>query len=254
MTTTVNNFKQHLFNKDKLIGGWIISGSTTIAEAMAHIGYDYLVIDLEHSPSSIHDTTPLLRAIEQTVTSPVVRMPSHDAIAIKQVLDQGGLTLYFPFVESVAEAKSIVQASFYPPEGKRGFAKMHRASRYMTRENYAEEANREICLIPQLETPESLELAVEIGSVEGVDAVFIGPGDLSAALGLHGQVNHPKVRELISQCVKRCNDANIPIGTVMPSPDDAKWALELGFDFVSIANDLANLMNGCRTQLQSMKN
>lgn len=253
MTITKNNFKQRLFNQNKLIGGWIISGSTTIAEAMAHIGYDYLVIDLEHSPTSIHDTTPLLRAIEQTPTCPIVRMPSHDAIAIKQVLDQGGLTLYFPFVESVAEAKLIVQASFYPPEGKRGFAKMHRASRYMTRENYAEEANREICLIPQLETPEALDLAVEIGSVKGIDAVFIGPGDLSAAMGLHGQVNHPDVRDLISRCVNRCNEAGIPVGTVMPSPDDAKWALEIGFDFVSIANDLANLMNGCRSQLHSMK-
>lgn len=253
MTATINNFKQRLFNGDKLIGGWIISGSTTVAEAMAHIGYDYLVIDLEHSPASIHDTTPLLRSVEQTVTSPVIRMPSHDDIAIKQVLDQGGLTLYFPFVESVAEAESIVQASLYPPEGKRGFAKMHRASRYMTRDNYAEEANHEVCIIPQLETPQALEIAVEIGRVKGVDAVFIGPGDLSAALGLHGQVNHQKVRNLISQCVKRCNNANIPIGTVMPSPDDAKWALALGFNFVSIANDLANLMNGCRTQLQLMK-
>lgn len=252
--STINTFKQRLKNHEKLVGGWLISGSETVAEAMSYVGYDYLVIDLEHSPASIHDTTPLLRAVEQTPTPAVIRMPSHNDIAIKQVLDQGAMTLYFPFVESVAEAKDIVQASLYPPLGKRGFAKMHRASRYTTREDYVEVINQQLCLIPQLETPKALELAVEIGSLEGVDAVFIGPGDLSAALGLHGQVNHPNVRELIERCVQRCNDAGIAVGTVMPTPNDAQWALSIGFDFVSITNDIANLLNSCRAQLNEVKN
>ena len=96
MSKTINPFKQRLLDGQKLVGGWTLSGSPTVAEAMAFLNYDYLVVDLEHSPASIHDTTPILRAIEQTPTAAVVRMPSHDPIAIKQVLDQGGMTLYFP--------------------------------------------------------------------------------------------------------------------------------------------------------------
>ncbi|RBP81202.1 2-dehydro-3-deoxyglucarate aldolase [Marinomonas rhizomae] len=254
MSKTINPFKQRLLDGQKLIGGWTLSGSPTVAEAMAFLNYDYLVVDLEHSPASIHDTTPILRAVEQTPTAAVVRMPSHDPIAIKQVLDQGGMTLYFPFVESVEEAKAIVQASMYPPLGKRGFAKMHRAARYTTREDYPAAANEQVCLIPQLETVEALELAVEIGQLDGVSAVFIGPGDLSMTMGLPGQVNHPDVRAKIVACVTACNQAGIPVGTVMPTPDDAKWALEVGFSFVSIANDLANMLGQCKAHLAQMKN
>lgn len=253
MSATTNTFKQRLLAGRQQIGGWTLSGSATVAEAMAFIGYDYLVVDLEHSPASIHDTTPLLRAIEQTETAPVIRMPGHDPVAIKQVLDQGGMTLYFPFVESAAEAEAIVQASLYPPAGTRGFAKMHRASRYTTRTDYPEAANAQVCLIPQLETPQALERAVEIGSVSGVDAVFIGPGDLSVAMGYPGQVNHPEVRTLISQCVARCRDAGIPVGTVLPTPEDVHWAFDTGFSFVSIANDLANLLGTCRAHLQAAR-
>ncbi len=254
MSTTINPFKQRLIGGQKMVGGWTLSGSATVAEAMAFLNYDYLVVDLEHSPASIHDTTPILRAIEQTPTAPVIRMPSHDAIAIKQVLDQGGMTLYFPFVESVEEAKALVQASMYPPLGKRGFAKMHRAARYTTREDYPQAANEQMCLIPQLETPEALELAVEIGQLEGISAVFIGPGDLSMTMGMPGQVNHPDVRAKIEKCVAACNAAGIPVGTVMPSPEDAKWALEIGFSFVSMANDLANMLNQCKAHLAQMNN
>lgn len=253
MTQTLNPFKAALTRGDRMVGGWTLSGSATVAEAMAFVGYDYLVVDLEHGPASIHDTTHLLRAIEQTPTAPVIRMPGHDPIAIKQVLDQGGMTLYFPFVESVAEAEAIVQASLYPPAGKRGFAKMHRASRYTTRTDYPEAANQQVCLIPQLETPEALDLAVEIGQCSGIDAVFIGPGDLSVAMGLPGQVNHPDVRARMQACVARCRAAGIAVGTVMPTPEDAHWALETGFQFVSIANDLANLLGNCRQQLQAMQ-
>ncbi|MDH2433819.1 aldolase/citrate lyase family protein [Pokkaliibacter sp. MBI-7] len=244
-----NTFKNKLLAGQRQLGGWSLSGSATIAEAMAHLDYDYLVLDLEHGPSSTQDLLQLLRAVEQTTTQPVVRMASHDPIAIKQALDLGAMNLYFPFVENVAEAEAIVQAAFYPPAGRRGFAKMHRASRYGTRTTYVEDANDAICLMAQLETPEALAQAVEIGKVPGISAVFIGPGDLSAALGLHGQVNHPEVRQLAADTVARCREAGIAVGTVVPAPADAVWAFGVGFSYVSIANDVASLLTKCREHL-----
>ena len=253
MTSMTNMFKQRIHNQQPQIGGWCMSGSDTLAEAMSYVGYDYLVLDLEHGPSTTQDALPLLRAIEQTDTRAVVRLASHDPIAIKQILDLGGQTLYFPFVESVGQAQAIVKAAFYQPTGNRGFAKMHRASRYATRADYTDVANQNLCLIAQFESPEALDLCIDIGSVSGIDAVFIGPGDLSSAMGLPGQVNHPDVRARMTECVRQCQGNGIPIGTVMPSPQDAHWALETGFSFVSIANDLANVMDSCRAQLSELK-
>lgn len=253
MNSVNNSFKQAMMTGEQQVGGWCMSGSATLAEAMSYVGYDYLVLDLEHGPSTTQDALNLLRAVEQTETRPVVRMASHDPIAIKQILDIGAQTLYFPFVESVPEAEAIVNAAWYQPHGNRGFAKMHRASHYAVCENYTDIANEQLCLIAQLESPGALDLAVDIGSVHGIDAVFIGPGDLSSAMGLPGQVNHPDVQERMAACVKQCNTHNIPIGTVVPSPENAQWALEVGFNFVSIANDLANLMNTCKAQWGSIQ-
>ena len=253
MTTPDNTFKRRLSASQQQIGGWCMSGSATIAEAMAYVGYDFIVLDLEHGPSTTQDALPQLRAVEQTDTSAVIRMASHDPTAIKQILDLGAQTLYFPFVEAADQARAIVNTAFYQPQGQRGFAKMHRASRYTTWTDYTEVANEALCLIAQLETPEALELCVEIGGVSGVSAVFIGPADLSSSMGLPGQISHPDVRAKMSACAQQCLANEIPIGTVMPSPGDAHWAFKAGFSFVSIANDLANLMNSCRTQIAALK-
>lgn len=253
MSSVNNLFKQAVLAGVQQVGGWCMSGSATLAEAMSHVGYDFLVLDLEHGPSTTQDALNLLRAIAQTETRPVVRMASHDPIAIKQILDIGAQTLYFPFTESVSEAEAIVKAAWYQPQGNRGFAKMHRASRYATCQNYTAIANEQLCLIAQLESPQALELAADIGSVHGIDALFIGPGDLSSAMELPGQVNHPLVQEAMAACAKHCNECKIPIGTVVPTAENAQWALEAGFSFVSIANDMANLMNACKAQWESIE-
>lgn len=254
MSSVSNQFKQAMLaGEQQQIGGWCMSGSAALAEAMSYVGYDFLVLDLEHGPSTTQDALNLLRAVGQTETRPVVRMASHDPIVIKQILDMGAQSLYFPFVESVAEAAAIVKAAWYQPRGIRGFAQMHRASRYGTCEEYTDIANQELCLITQLESPHALDLAVDIGSVDGIDAVFIGPGDLSFAMELPGQVNHPDVRAAMTACANRCKEHNIPIGTVMPTPESAQWALELGFSFVSIASDMANLMHVCKAHWRSIQ-
>lgn len=253
MKPIVNRFKQSMLAGEQQIGGWCMSGSATLAEAMSCVGYDYLVLDLEHGPSTTQDALHLLRAVEQTETRAVVRMAGHDPIAIKQILDIGAQTLYFPFTESVSEAEAIVDAAWYQPRGSRGFAKMHRASGFATLKNYADIANEQLCLIGQLESSKAIELALDIGSVNGIDALFIGPGDLSASMNQHGQVNHPLVQKAMADCAKRCNEHGIPIGTVLPTAEAAHWALEAGFSFVSIASDLANLMNTCQAQWESIQ-
>ena len=251
---TKNLFKSAINNGEKLVGGWSLTGSEIIAEAMGTMSYDYVVLDLEHSPAGIEDVTGLLRAVDTTGKPPVVRMAGHCPIEIKKAMDRGVMSFLFPFVESPEEAKAIVNACKYPPLGKRGFAFMTRGSLYTSKTDYIERANDEVFVGIQLETPEALDKAAEIGAVAGVDAVFIGPGDLSMAMGQPGQITHPTVRTKMEECVKKMNQLNIPVGTVSPSAEYAQWAFNAGFTYVSIANDLALIVKDGDAKVAELRN
>ena len=133
-------------------------------------------------------------------------------------------------------------AMHYPPAGKRGVAVMHRASRYGHVPDYLKTASDALCLILQLETLEALSRLEEIGSVQGVDALFIGPGDLSASMGLLGQPDHPKVQEVAADALERARRLGTPLGILAPNPGAAERYIAMGFAFVSVANDLAMLV------------
>ncbi len=237
--TPPNRFKSALAEGRRLIGGWSMSGSATIAEALGWSGADFVVLDLEHSPTSTHAVLPLLQALDASGAIPVVRMASHDRIALKHALDLGANTLYFPFVETADAARGIVSAALYPPRGTRGFSRMNRASRYLAFEDYGPSAHDDLVLIPQLESPQAIARAGEIASVEGVGAVFVGPGDLAVSLGLMGQIGHPRVRELMAEAAAAARAVGKACGTVMGDPESAAWAFSVGYQFVSVSNDMA---------------
>lgn len=248
-----NTFKHALLKRERLVGAWFMSASTVMAEVIANAGYDFMVIDLEHSTASTHDLHRLLQATAESKTAAVVRMPSHDKTQVKFALDLGALSLYFPMVGTVDQAVALARACRYPPFGDRGFARMHRASRYNTIPDYFERINQEVCVIAQLETPQAMGNAMQIAGVPGIDGLFVGPDDLSIALGHGGDVTHPQVKELMAEVGGFCRRAGVPLGTVLPTPEMVTWAYSVGYNFVSHASDVGLLMNSARTNIARIR-
>ncbi len=235
------------------VGTWIMSASPIVAEAVGHAGFDWGVVDMEHAPLDIMGLVHMLQALSATKMVPVVRPPWNDAVTVKRVLDAGATTLLFPFVESAEEARRAVAATRYPPHGVRGTAGMSRASRFGTAPNYLKTANATIGVIVQLETPQAIGRLDEIAAVEGVDALFIGPSDLSANMGHLGQPMHPAVLDLMGQAATRCKAFGKPVGTLGVAPDAVAQYRAAGYDFLAVASDLGLLMRGAQAVVHALR-
>jgi 2-dehydro-3-deoxyglucarate aldolase len=235
------------------VGTWILSAQPLIAEAMGHAGFDWGVVDMEHAPLDVSGVAAMLQAVAGTRMLPVVRVPWNDAVVVKRVLDAGATTLLFPFVQDAQEAARAVAATRYPPEGVRGMVGMSRASRFGTTPHYLQNANRGIGVVMQIETPQALAQLEPIARVRGVDALFIGPADLSAAMGHVGQLHHPAVMEAMAQAVQRCKAQGVPVGTVGNTPQLVAQYRALGFDFVAISSDLGFLMKGAQEAIAALR-
>ncbi len=235
------------------IGTWIMSASPIVAEAVGHAGFDWAVVDMEHTPLDMMEVVQMLQALSATRLVPVVRVPWNDAVMVKRVLDAGATTVLFPFVENAEEARRAVAATRYPPEGVRGMAGMSRASKFGTLPNYLKTANAGIGVIVQIETRAAVQQLEAIADVPGVDALFIGPADLSASLGLPGEHAHPQVLELMSHAVQRAKAVGKPIGTLGGSPEMVAQYRAYGFDYMALSSDLGLLMRGAQTTLSSLR-
>lgn len=235
------------------IGTWIMSASPIVAEAVGHAGFDWGVIDMEHTPLDMMDVVHMLQAVASTKMVPVVRVPWNEPVVVKRVLDAGATTLLFPLVQSAADARLAVAATRYPPEGVRGVAGMSRASKYGSTPNYLKTANAGIGVIVQIETAAAVERLEEIAGVPGVDAVFVGPADLSASIGHVGQLTHPAVMDLMSQAAQRCRAIGKPVGTVGGTPEVVAQYRAAGFDYVAIASDLGLMMRGAQAVVTALR-
>lgn len=249
----MNAFKQLLGGPQKPVGTWIMSASPLVAEAVGHAGYDWGVVDMEHTPLDMMEIVHLLQAIGNTKLVPMVRVPWNDAVLMKRVLDAGATTLLVPFVQDADEARAAVAHTRYAPEGVRGMAAMSRASKFGTAPNYLTTANRGICVVVQLETPAAIDRLEAIAGVDGVDALFIGPGDLSAAMGYAGQPLHAEVMKLVAHAVARANACAKPIGTVGGTPEAVAQYRAMGFDFLAVASDLGLLMRSAQAALGAVR-
>jgi 4-hydroxy-2-oxoheptanedioate aldolase len=186
-----------------LIGMWVVSGSAYIAEICAGGGLDCLVIDCEHAPNDVPSLVPQLQAVAPYPVEVIVRAPTGDPVLIKQLLDIGVCNLMVPMVESAEQATALVAATRYPPEGIRGVgAAFARASRWGRVPGYLDTAAEGLTLTVQVESRRGLDELEAIASVDGVDAVFLGPSDLAASLGHLGQPEHPEVLESVEQAVR----------------------------------------------------
>ncbi|MDE2305847.1 MAG: 2-dehydro-3-deoxyglucarate aldolase [Gammaproteobacteria bacterium] len=224
-----------------MLGTWLMSAAPAAAEALGHCGFDFLVVDMEHSPIDLGETIGLLRAIAGTPSEPLVRIAWNDQVLVKRVLDAGARNVMFPFVQNADEAAAAVSYTRYPPQGVRGVAAMHRGSRYGQVKDYLRRANDQIAVVIQLETPEAIERLPAIAAVPGVDSLFLGPGDLSAAMGRIGAIGDPEVQAMIARAARDAHAAGRPIGIVGAHPAQVATYLEYGYDWVAVASDLAML-------------
>jgi 2-dehydro-3-deoxyglucarate aldolase len=235
------------------VGTWIMSASPLVAEATGHAGFDWGVIDMEHAPLDLMEVVQLLQAVASTKMVPVVRVPWNEAVVVKRVLDAGAATVMFPFVQDAAEAARAVAATRYPPEGVRGMAGMSRANRYGTVPNYFATANKHVGVIVQLETVQSVKQLEAIAAVDGVDALFIGPADLSASMGHAGQTTHAAVMDLMGQAVQRCKAIGKPVGTIGGDPESVAQYRATGFDYVAVGSDLGLFMQGAKSAIAALR-
>ena len=240
---TVNAFTAAVLERTDrpAIGSWLMSASAAVAEAMGHSGFDFLVVDMEHSPLSVATAIELLRALAGTAAAPLVRLASADPVRVKQVLDAGAASVMFPFIQSAEQARAAVAYTRYPPAGVRGVAGMHRGSRYGHTRDYLRTANEGIAVVVQLETPEAIDQLEPIAAVPGVDALFVGPGDLAAALGHIGDIGHAQVQALIARAAARARAVGKPIGIVGGDPQMVRRFLDYGYHWSAVSSDLALL-------------
>lgn len=239
-----NPLKHALTAKIPQIGCWSVIPSPHVAELIAGAGFDWIMLDAEHTPSDPALMMQLLQAVQaerERPTSAVVRPPWNDPVLIKQYLDIGAQSLLLPFVQTEEEAQHAVAATRYPPHGTRGMGGATRSARFGRDANYVQTAQDELCLIVQVETAEALERLEAIASVEGVDGVFIGPGDLSASLGVPGDTGHPKVREAIRSAIRRILACNKAPGIILLDQAHVSECLEQGALFVAVATDVVML-------------
>ena len=235
------------------IGTWVMSASPIVAEAVGCAGFDWGVLDMEHTPLDLMDLVHLLQAVGNTKMVPVVRVPWNDTTTIKRVLDAGAQTLLVPFVQNAEEAARAVAATRYPPEGVRGMAGMSRGSRFGTTPDYLRAANTMMSVVVQLETPAAIAQLEAIAAVPGVDALFVGPGDLSGVMGHPGDLTHPDVMALMADAAQRARDVGKPIGTVGGTPEVVNRYRAMGYDYLAVASDLGLLMRGAQAAVTALR-
>jgi len=236
-----NNFKHGLARGELQIGLWCSLCSTIAVDIVAHSGFDWLVLDTEHSPNEVPDILAQLQAMGTGTASAVVRPAWNDTVLIKRVLDIGAQAVLLPYVQNAEEARRAVAATRYPPKGVRGVTGSGRAARYGRVGDYLKRAGEEICVLVQAETRQALDNIEAIAGVEGVDGVFIGPSDLAASLGHIGQPGHPVVQAALKEAVDRLKKAGKPAGVLTGNEDEAKRYIEWGYLFVAVGSDVGLL-------------
>ncbi|MCZ8259879.1 MAG: HpcH/HpaI aldolase/citrate lyase family protein [Beijerinckiaceae bacterium] len=237
-----NLFKQRL-GRQQQIGFFATFGSPALTEMLAACGFDWVLVDTEHSPIELPDVIDHLRAIAGAGLPALVRPAWNDMVTIKRLLDQGAQTLLIPYVENAEEARAAVAHTRFPPKGVRGVSGASRAANYGLTPGYFAAAEAELCVIVQIESAGALAQIEAIAAVDGVDAVFIGPSDLAASMGHIGNPQHPEVQAAIDDGFRRLMAIGKPCGYLTGNEDEFRRRLAEGVDFISFATDAVFIRN-----------
>jgi len=247
----MNNLKTRLKNKEVLIGSLVTLSSTDVAEAMSLIGFDYLWVETEHAPTGFVHAQMMVQAAAERCPC-LIRIPENKEVWIKKALDIGCSGIVVPQVKSASEARKAVEWCLYPPAGKRSVG-MSRAHGYgMLFREYVNSANDELAIVLQVEHIEGVQNIESIVEVSGVDAVFVGPFDLSGSLGIPGQITHPRVQEAIEKIKHHCEEAKVPVGIFAVDAQSAKDCIEKGFSLIALGIDVGYLWQAAKTALDEV--
>ena len=242
-TAFPNKFRQDLIAGKKLIGCWCSLGSPITTEVLGLAGFDWILMDGEHSPNDVLSFIPQLMALKDSPSAPVVRPQWNDTVQIKRLLDAGFHNFLIPFVQSADDARAAVAATRYPPQGVRGLSISQRNNRYGTVQDYFKVVNDNIAVMVQIETMTAVNAIDEICAVDGVDGIFIGPGDLSTTMGHIGNPLHPEVQAAMQKVYASAKAHGKPVGILAPVEADARRYLEMGATFVAVGSDLGVFRN-----------
>ena len=251
-TNVKTNFRTRLKKGDILIGTLITIPAPEVAEIMAEVGYDWLFIDSEHASFNAQGAQGILQAVGHRCPC-VIRVPTNEEVWIKKALDIGATGIIAPGVNSAEEAERIVRMCKYPPRGTRGVG-IGRAHGYGLKfTEYVANANDEIAVILQAENANAVENIADIVKVTDVDAVLIGPYDLSASMGKMGQINDAEVQAAITSVMESCRDAGVPLGIFADSAESAAPFVKQGYTLIAISTDCLHMVQGARATLTAVK-
>lgn len=241
------NIKKKFLSKQLVIGTWLQTGSATVAEIMAQCGFDFIAADMEHTDISDEIFFHFARAIDGK-SAPFARVKSNDVMAIRRVLDGGANGVIVPLVNNAKQAEFAVASAKYPPLGVRGYAYVRANNWGIDFDEYIKKANDEVAVIVMIETVEAVENIYEILAVEGVDAVFIGPYDLSGSYGVTGQIENELVVEGMDKVLKACKEKNVVAGQhiVVPTEKNIKLAIEQGYTLLALGIDTVFVARGAK--------
>lgn len=235
-----NDVKQKLRSGDPVFGTFVRLSDPAVVEVLAYSGFEFVVIDGEHSPLGLREWADLVRAADAVNLPAIVRVPRNEPSIIMQALDIGGLGVQVPQIDTVEEAKRAVAAALYAPLGARGFAATHRAAGhgFMRSEEYHRAANAETLLAIYVESAQAVLAAEEIAALPGIDVLFVGPFDLSNSYGVPGEIDHSKVQQAIERVAQVCASAGKSAGIIAGTPEAARALVARGYQYIIYSSDL----------------
>ncbi len=249
------SLKQKLKNNELTIGSWIMIGNPMSVEVMALAGFEWLVVDIEHTSIDLEMAQILITTIQANNTKALVRVSKNEEVIIKKILDIGADGIVVPMVSSKEDAIQAVDYAKYPPVGKRGVG-LYRASKYGTKfEEYKKWVDEELVIIAQIEHIDAVNNIDDILSVEGIDGTIIGPYDLSGSMGYPGEFEREDVKEGVAKVLDRCKKHNIPSGFHVVDTDPAKLKLKIdqGCTFLAYGIDYFFMRDAAMSGMKKLK-
>ncbi len=254
-STNSPSLKNKLKNNQLSIGSWITIGHVNVVEILATAGFEWLVIDLEHTSIDLYTTQILISAIQAKGMSALVRVSKNEEVVIKRVLDMGADGVIIPMVNTPEDARKAVEFVNYPPIGKRGVG-LYRAQNFgIGFEAYKERVKKEIVLIAQIEHKDAVENIEAIISTPGINGTIVGPYDLSGSMGFPGEYNLPEVKKALEKVASVCKAKNFPLGfhVIQSNYEQIKDKIAEGYCFLAFSLDFFFLGDKAREEMSKLK-
>lgn len=242
-----NKIKQRLLKDETITATWLDLGSAEAADILVNAGWDVVVIDCEHGAAPLEEGLGLIRAVQAAGGEAILRVPDGSDTTLKRALDRGARSVIVPMVNTAEHARAIAHSCRYPGRGGRGYAApIVRASGYGKWSTYASEAHDDLLLMVQCEHIDAVGQMREIGAIEGIDMVFVGPNDLAASMGLLEQLEHAEVVKVKERIEGDCREAGVRLGTILGGGRNWAQLRDAGYQFIIGPNDVAMLFNAAR--------